>query len=65
MNLSEVDVRIAQQRYDQLRQQARLLNLIRDLQAQRRPTAKPHRPSTLVARVWSVLYLRGAERAWR
>ena len=59
MYLSDIDVRIAQQRYDERVQHARLLRLVRALNAQDQPAAlQPAPQRSLAARVWAALFAR-------
>ena len=59
MYLSDIDVRIAQQRYDERVRQARLLRLIRALNAQEQPAAAQSAPSrSLIGRIWAGLFAR-------
>lgn len=56
---SDISGRVAQQRYDETVQQARLLRLIRKINAQPQPA--PER--SLLGRVWSALFARKPARS--
>ena len=59
MYLTDIDVRIAEQRYQEQVQRARLLRLLRELNARERPSAaRPASRRSLAGRVWAALFAR-------
>jgi hypothetical protein len=60
MNLSELDIQVARERYNDQIVAARISRLIREAQAAQQPVARPARNPSLFARVLAALRTRPA-----